>query len=121
MTDQLERLHFMEFNEAPSFAFRDINGDGNPEYIFCSNGHLMVFNKERKPLMDHSFPNGSSNMIELISIDRKDTRMACVSPASAELHLINKGGEESDGFPMTGQTMFAVGRLNSEDGLTLIH
>jgi hypothetical protein len=43
-----------------------------------------------------------------------------VIPAEAELHLVNRGGSDTEGFPMPGTTQFVIGRLNGETGFTLI-
>ena len=37
-----------------------------------------------------------------------------------ELHLVNKGGADAEGFPLPGSTVFGIGRLNGENGFTLV-
>jgi hypothetical protein len=120
MTDELERLHFSDFTSPPDFYDADINGDGNAEYIFTYDEHFTVFNKDKKPVIDKTFGESLFRKTIPIIFDSKDIRFALMTPSSHELHLVNKGGEDSEGFPMNGGTLFAVGKLGPLEGYTLI-
>lgn len=48
---------FGEFGNNPWFDYRDFNGDGENEFIFCGNGRIEVFTKMKKTIASASLPN----------------------------------------------------------------
>jgi hypothetical protein len=120
LTDDLERMHFMDFDEAPGFDYRDIDGDGNREFIFLDAHRLMLFNQDKAPVMSYTFDSPPDPVPQLFFFDAKDVRIGVRCPASSELHLINNGGADAEGFPVTGTTQFSIGKLNGDGGLTLV-
>lgn len=120
LTDDLERMHFMDFENAPGFDYRDIDGDGNREFIFLDDHRLMLFNQDKAPVMSYTFESAPDPVPQLFFFDAKDVRIGVRCPASSELHLINNGGADAEGFPITGTTPFSIGKLNGEGGLTLV-
>ncbi len=120
LTDDLERMHFMDFEETPGFDYDDINGDGNREFIFLDTHRLMIFNQEKSPVMSFTFDAPVSCKPEIFFFDNKDVRIGAISPSTSELHLINNGGADAEGFPIPGNTPFNIGRLNGDGVLTLV-
>jgi hypothetical protein len=120
LADELERMHFMDFEDTPGFDYRDIDGDGNREFIFLDAHHLMLFNQDKAPVMSYTFEDKPEPVPQLFFFDAKDVRIGVRCPASSELHLINNGGADAEGFPITGTTPFSIGKLNGDGGLTLV-
>lgn len=120
LTDDLERMHFMDFEDTPGFDYRDIDGDGNREFIFLDVHHLMLFNQDKAPVMSYTFETAPDPVPQLFFFDAKDVRIGVRCPSSSELHLINNGGADAEGFPVTGTTPFSIGKLNGDGGLTLV-
>jgi hypothetical protein len=116
----LERFHFLDFNETPQFEYIDINGDGNMEYLFLTSDKLTVFNQDKLTALSFGFESPALPWLQTFRFGENDTRIGTVCAAANELHLINKGGAETEGFPMPGQTPFSIGRLNGGADLTLI-
>lgn len=48
---------FGEFGNNPWFDYRDFNGDGENEFIFCGDGRIEVFTKMKKTIASASLPN----------------------------------------------------------------
>ncbi len=119
-TDELERLHFMDFESTPFFEYRDINGDGSLEYVFLSSEKLSVFNQDKLLAMSFGFESPASTTASIFQFGENDVRIGITCPQASEIHLLNKGGADSEGFPLPGQTMFSIGRINGETGLTVI-
>ena len=119
-TDELERLHFLDFNATPWFEYRDINGDGSLEYIFLSPEKLIVFNQDKLTAMSFGFESPAQTRATIFRFGDNDIRIGITCPQASEIHLLNKGGADSEGFPMPGQTAFSIGKLNGENGLTVI-
>ncbi len=120
LTDDLERLHFSDFSSPPFFDYRDLNGDGNFEYIFLSEDKLAVYNQDKLNAFSFGFESPAICCANLFRFGDNDIRIGVTCPQASELHLINRGGADSEGFPMPGQTQFAIGQLNGENGYTLI-
>jgi hypothetical protein len=120
LTDDLERMHFMDFENEPGFEYRDIDGDGNREFIFLDSHRLMVFNQDKAPVMSFTFDSPPSAEPQIFFFDTKDVRIGVLCPVNSELHLINNGGSDAEGFPIQGSTAFNIGKLNGDGGFTLI-
>jgi hypothetical protein len=120
LADDLERMHFMDFENTPGFDYRDIDGDGNREFIFLDVHHLMLFNQDKAPVMSYTFEAPPDPVPQLFFFDAKDVRIGVRCPTTSELHLINNGGADAEGFPVTGTTPFSIGKLNGDGGLTLV-
>jgi hypothetical protein len=118
--DELERFHFLDFEETPQFEYSDINGDGNMEYLFLSTDKLTVFNQDKLTAMSFGFESPASSWLQTFRFGENDVRIGVICPAANELHLLNKGGAETEGFPLPGQTAYSIGRLNGGSELTVI-
>lgn len=119
-TDELERLHFADFSSTPFFDYKDLNGDGNFEYVFLTSDRLAVYNQDKLNAFTFGFETPAICCANLFRFGDNDLRIGVTCPQASELHLINRGGADSEGFPMPGQTQFAIGQLNGENGYTLI-
>ncbi|HET6993208.1 MAG TPA: DUF3352 domain-containing protein [Bacteroidia bacterium] len=120
LTDDLERMHFMDFENAPGFDYCDIDGDGNREFIFLDAHRLMLFNQDKAPVMSFTFDSPPDPHPQIFFFDTKDVRVGVLCPTNSELHLINNGGADAEGFPIQGSTAFSIGKLNGDGVLTLI-
>jgi hypothetical protein len=120
LSDELERMHFLDFREEPGFAYRDIDGDGSLEFIFLDSRNLLVFNQDKLPVISYPCAFAAIAKPAFFTFDNKDVRIGIVYPGETELHLINKGGADTQGFPLPGNTLFAIGKLGSGDALTLV-
>jgi hypothetical protein len=120
LTDDLERMHFMDFGNTPAFSYSDIDGDGSREFIFLDAQRLMVFNQDKAPVLSYTFDNPAEPSLQLFYFDMKDVRIGVRCPQSGDLHLVNNGGTEAEGFPIKGSTAFSIGKLNGEGGMTLV-
>lgn len=119
-TDELERLHFFEFTSTPFFDYRDLNGDGTLEYIFLASDKLTVVNQDKITAFSYGFESPAMCCATLFRFGDNDLRIGVTCPQASELHLINRGGADSEGFPLPGQTQFSIGQLNGDNGYTLI-
>lgn len=120
LNDDLERMHFMDFEDTPGFDYRDIDGDGNREFIFLDAHRLMVFNQDKAPTMSFTFDSPPNPNPQLFFFSSKDVRIGAMCSANSELHLINNGGADAEGFPIQGSTAFNIGKLNGDGSLTLV-
>lgn len=120
LTDGLERMHFMNFENAPAFGYVDTDGDGNREFIFIENKQLMVFNQDKSLVTSFTFDSPQDLNPQIFFFGSKDVRIGVLCPASKEIHLINNVGKDAEGFPIQGSTAFNIGSLNGDGSLTII-
>lgn len=119
-TDNLERLHFMDFTDAPKFNYADINGDGTREYLFVDAYHLMVFDQDKKPILTQSFESKTAERIQLFTFSENDIRLGVTCPEANQVYLFNSSGKASSGSPLSGKTAFSIGKLNGPSSFTLV-
>lgn len=119
-TDDLERLHFLDFSSTPYFEYRDMNGDGSLEYIFLSSDKLAVYNQDKLNSFSYGFESPAVGKPGIFVLGDHDMRIGVTCPQASEIHLINRGGADSEGFPLPGETPISIGQLNGDNGLTII-
>lgn len=120
LSDELERIHFGDFSEAPGFAFHDLDGDGMHEFILVDSKNLMAFHQDKSTVINFAPGTASAREAQVFAFGEKDLRIGLYSPGGNELHLVNKGGAETEGFPLPGNTAFSIGKLNGDGNFTVV-
>jgi Protein of unknown function (DUF3352) len=120
LNDELERLTFMDFNESPGFEYTDMDGDGMDEFVFLSSKKIIAFHQDKSTVLSFSFESAVYPRPLLFAFTAQDQRIGAVGDENNELYLINKGGLNSEGFPMPGNTAFSIGQLGSDGGYSVV-
>lgn len=120
LTGEKENIKVQDFETSPYFEYRDIQNDKTKEYIFLTRKELKVFSQDRSLLFVHEFKELVANIPVLFQFPDGKTRIGVVSEASDELFLFNDNGSVSEGFPVSGKTLFSIGDLNNEGHFNLI-
>lgn len=108
-----------KFSPDHRFKVDDINGDGKPEFVFINEDKLVVFNEEGDQLFEEEFDN---NLQEVALYDFAATRkMIGVTDAPEnEIYLFDSTGKQYDGFPLNGNSEFAIEKLHSDGSFSLV-
>lgn len=120
LADELERIHFLDFQETPAFSYHDIDGDGNHEFIFLDPKNLMAFHQDKSAVLSFVFDAPVITDPGFFAFSENDMRIGIYSNSTNEIHLINKGGADTEGFPLPGNTAFSIGKLNGDGNYTLV-
>jgi hypothetical protein len=116
----VKRFSFVKVSGDHSFDIFDVNGDGFGEYIFIDRGILYLYNHNRTEVFTRQF--GSKDLGGPISfIFSADERKIGLFDIDRNLiYLIDGEGRTMAGFPLTGASMFSIGKLSDKSGWHLI-
>lgn len=117
---KVKRFRIKDFSAEHRFDIFDIDADGADEYVFIDNGTLSLYDHTLRELFSHKL---SSKEIRgpASFIFSPDNRKIGVLEAGRNLvYLFDKEGNIADGFPVTGASMFSIGRLSSGNTWNLI-
>jgi hypothetical protein len=109
-----------KFTPGHSFDIFDIDADGSDEYIFIDKGVISVYDHNREELFSRDM--GSNDLRGPISFTfSHDNRKIGVLDAEKKLiYLFNRQGKLSNGSPLTGASMFSIGRISDRNSFNLI-
>lgn len=120
LSDELERIHFRDFQETPGFEYYDLDGDNQHEFIFLDTKNLMAFHEDKTAVMSFVFDMPVVPDPVVFAFSTNDLRIGVFSAQENAIHLVNKGGADTEGFPLPGNTAFSIGKLNGEGNYTLV-
>lgn len=108
------------FSADHSFDIFDTDGDGLNEYIITDRGKLFVYDQNRILLFSREI--GSSRISEPLafSFSASEKRIGFLDLEKNLIYLINDKGENIDGFPLSGATLFSIGKLTGKNNWNLI-
>lgn len=111
--EKIEKKEFMKCTPDHYFDLKDMDGDGNKDYIFLDKNKLMVFNDNKSALLSHDFDNTIDLPPVYYHFAAKDRKIGVVSEAQGFIYLINNDGSVYKGFPLRGRTLYSIGYLGN--------
>ncbi|UCH14314.1 MAG: hypothetical protein JSV22_14595, partial [Bacteroidales bacterium] len=108
-----EKINLGSFTADHFFDFKDIDGDGNRDYIFLDNGNLKVIKHNKTRLFDYNFSEDIMHRPVYYHFSYSDRKLGIVSESKKLIYLINNDGSLYKGFPLRGSTMFSIGNFTS--------
>lgn len=109
-----------KFSGDHSFDFFDIDGDGFGEYLFIDRGILYLYDHDRTEKFNRDFKSdelaGPINFI----FSAADRKIGVFDNSKKLIYLIDKNGNNMNGFPLRGASMFSIGTLSEKSGFHLI-
>ena len=113
--------NFGTFLPSHFFDLKDLNGDGTKEYIFVDNDRLVVYNSSGKKVFDYVFGQKISLKPVIYTFASNDQKIGIVSSNEHKIYLFNNNGKVYKNFPLTGQTLFSIGKFKGTgSGFNLI-
>ncbi len=116
----IKKINIKTFSDNHSFDFSDIDGDGVGEYIFLDKGILSVYDHNNTEIFTRDLGSpelgGPLNFI----FSPSDNKVGVFDNKKNLIYLINKDGEVVNGFPLSGASMFSIGKLSEKSGWNLI-
>jgi hypothetical protein len=116
----IKKINLKTFSGNHSFEFSDIDGDGFGEYIFLDKGVLSLYDHNNSEIFTRDF--GSSEIGGPINFifSPSDNKIGVIDNKNKLIYLINNNGEVVNGFPLSGASMFSIGKLSEKSGWNLI-
>ena len=98
------------------FDFKDIDGDGERDYIFLDDNTLSVYRQDRSKMWSYTFPDKISEPPVYFRFSASDRKLGIVDKTDQKIYLINNDGSVYKGFPLEGSTLFSIGYLEFTEG-----
>ncbi len=110
-----------KFSHEHFFEYKDIDGNGTKEFIFLDQDKLLVYASSGKQIFSFTFDNIITLKPVIYTFSSTDMKIGIVSLADHKIYLFNNNGNLYKNFPLTGQTLFSIGRFrNSGNKFNLI-
>jgi hypothetical protein len=100
-----------KFTNRHFFDYKDLNGDGKPEFIYLENEKLTVYNNDQSRLFTYVFNEPVLSRPQLYQFSATDNKLGVVSRNENLIYLINNSGDLYEGFPLQGNTPFSIGNF----------
>ncbi|MEW6467914.1 MAG: hypothetical protein AB1458_03270 [Bacteroidota bacterium] len=117
---ETEDIRFQDFACRPHFAYRDLDKDGKPDFIFACGNKLAAYKKDKSMLFMHHFDKSLSSAPEFFTFTDGSIYIGTSSAESNELYLLDSHGALYTGFPLYGNTAFSVGDMNKDSQYNLV-
>ena len=101
-----------KFGAGHRFTAIDLNGNGQPEYLFAEGKKLTAFASDGKTLFERSFPDVITEIPALCSFGKEINKIGVITGAQNKVYLLNRDGSVIKGFPLDGNSRFILGKMN---------
>ncbi|WP_319479441.1 hypothetical protein [uncultured Draconibacterium sp.] len=108
-----------KFSSDHKFEVGDINGDGKPEFVFIDEDGLFVFDEDGDKFFEEEFDNDLLE-VNLYAISATRKMIGVTDADKNEIYLFDSAGKQYDGFPLSGNSEFAIGKLQNGGALSLV-
>ena len=108
-----------KFSSDHRFKVDDINGDRKPEFVFIDKDGLYVFNEDGDKLFEEEFDNNLL-AVNLYAFTATQKMIGVTDSDENEIYLFDAKGKQYDGFPLNGNSEFAIGQLQNGGPLSLV-
>lgn len=105
-------IEIREFGEDHYFALKDVNRNGQNDFIFIDGNKLEVYTQNKKLLFEYEFPGQISFPPNFYRFPRNQIKIGIVCRELMQIYLINHDGTLFNGFPLQGMTQFSIGYLS---------
>lgn len=122
-TDMAGKIHLIDFSGEAEvketgkidaghrFSAADVDGNGEPEYLFTEGKKLSVFTAAGKKIFEKSF-NEIITELPVTCNAGIQTKIGIVTGGDNKIYLLEPNGAISKGFPIDGNSGFAFGKFN---------
>ena len=108
MDGKVETKKFTDLGKDHYFIAKDINADGESEYIVSHDQTLNVFDTKGSTLLDLEFNSTISDSPAVYQFSPRDFEIGICLKGDNEIHLIKMNGQNHKGFPLKGNTAFSI-------------
>jgi hypothetical protein len=109
---KVETLNIKEFSANHFFDYQDLDGNGYKDFIFLENGLLEVFRQNKSKMFSYDFNLPIDLNPVCYTFSGNDRKIGVVSGSENKIYLINNNGEMYKGFPLSGNTLFSISKMN---------
>jgi len=108
MDGKVETKTMTGLGENHHFIAKDINADGESEYVISNEQLLNVYSAKGAVLFDIEFRTSITDAPAIYQFSKGKYEIGICLKGDNEIHLINMNGENHKGFPLKGNTAFSI-------------
>jgi hypothetical protein len=108
---RIKTIELSKFTDMHYFDYKDMNGDGKPEFIYLENNVLTVFNNNKSKLFAYKLKYPVYSRPLYYQFSATDRKLGLVCRDENLIYLINSNGDLYSGFPLQGNTPFSIGNF----------
>jgi len=97
------------------FDFKDVDADGEKDYIFLDGNKLRVYKQNKSEIFSFDFPSAIVQHPIYFRFSATDRKLGLVDIEENKIYLLNNNGSIYKGFPLEGTTLFSIGNLDNTD------
>lgn len=107
----------LKYDATPGHYFRikDLNRDGNPEFIFADENDLEVIDILGKKLFSFNMKSRISTLPDIYQFSSTDLKIGLTDAGRNLIYLLNADGTVYEGFPLEGNTRYSIGYFARSD------
>lgn len=98
-------------NESVRFAFADVVGNSNKDYIALSGQALAIYHYAEKGFvraLNHQFAYPQDSIFAVAHIGQPKVLIGALNKARRQVHLVDENGNSLPGFPIAGTSAFSI-------------
>ncbi|MDR1672202.1 MAG: hypothetical protein LBS09_01870 [Bacteroidales bacterium] len=96
------------------FVFQDVTGDRQGDFILAGGAKIEVFKQDGTRLMSIETDEPVAMRPYVYEFSATDLHIGIVAPQKNLIYLYNNRGKVQKGFPLTGSTLFSIGRIDKQ-------
>jgi hypothetical protein len=104
------------FSNNHFFDFKDVDADGEKDYIFVDNNNIDVFRQNKSKIFSYVFAHAIKEKPVYFRFSSSDRKLGLVDKEDQNIYLLNSNGSVYKGFPLVGTTLFSIGYLEDSEG-----
>jgi hypothetical protein len=116
LNGDVDTVFFHTFSEDHFFMYRDLNSDGENDYIFLDGKKLEVYSHNKHLMFEHKFKNNIIDEPTFYVFSSSNHKLGVVDMESSKLYLFNSDGSMHQGFPLMGTSPFRISYIDNNAG-----
>lgn len=109
--------HILSYSATKNHFFRikDIDQDGEAEFIFADKNELKVIGAEGERFFSYKIKSDIEILPDIYQFSTNDIKIGIIDPERNRIYLINSDGSDYEGFPLEGNTRYSIGYFTGSD------
>lgn len=112
----VKRIPTGSFSPDHYFIYEDLGSDKKRDYIFMDGDSLVVYDQEATLIFKRKFNHPIGWAPEIYTFPDKSKKIGITDSTENRIYIINLDGSICKGFPLEGNSHFALGYSGSENG-----
>ncbi len=104
----IKTTSFGDFSKGHFFLYEDLDNDDSKDFIFLDKNRLVVFDRFKKIMLNHSFENNIDTKPIFIKLNKNTNILGVIDSKSDKIILFNNKGIIESDIDIIGSTPFVI-------------